>query len=217
MQLQTLSATPTLTKRNIFAQADAHPLVLNMLLLKEFGPEYLGWEIETVLDEIRLTWGTSISDVNKQKVEAIRSIYIADEVLQEWEQFEAVTNGLMGVAPRMDISQRPSPGRCLVALDIICNIRDTKLITPEIYKYCAAVLMDFGVAYGPGKLEPANQYLTHNEPELSKIVQMVKQQVIPSTNDSVLVGTQVMKSLSIKDFGTEMDQLMRSQMKQLGV
>ena len=47
----TLTADPT-TKRAAFTNPATHALVLGLLLLKEFGPEYLAWEPETVWAEV---------------------------------------------------------------------------------------------------------------------------------------------------------------------
>ena len=208
-----------LTGKQLFALVDAHPIALNMLMLKEFGPEYLGWEPETCWDEVRLTWGVNIAEVNKQKIQAVRSIYIADEVLQEWEQFQCVVNGLLGVAPRPDIMQRPAPGRLHVALDIIAHIRDMGTVKDEIYKYCAAVLMDFGVAYGPGRLVPANKYLNAgvSAEDMEHIKTLVQRNATPtSITSNTLVATQAMKSLSIKDFALSVERILAVQLQQLG-
>lgn len=214
------SPNTTLTKARLFSSPDAHPLALNLAMLREFGPSYLGWEPETCWAEIRLTWGDTISDMNKQKLQAVRSIYVNSDAATEWETFAYIAVGLAGAWPRLEISQRPSPARACMALDILKHVRDEKEIGDEIYKYCAAVLMDFGMVYGPGSLEGANKYLIGADPALQEAVRnLVRNNAAvptPTATNATLV-VQTMKSFSVRDFARSVEQTLAKQVEQLGL
>ena len=181
--------------------ADTHPLVLNLIMLAEFGPVYLGWEAETCWDEIRSTWGVTISDIGKNKLQAVRTIYLSQEVGSEWEVFEKVTAGLVGIPPRIDIMQRPTVTRAAIALDIITTIRPETDIKEEVYKYCAAVLRDHGMVYGPDALEPANKFLPQETKALSeKIRLLAKAGDMPDASTEPTIAVQLMKTYSVRDY-----------------
>ena len=201
------------TKRAAFTSLETHPLVLDLILLREFGVEYLAWEAETLWTEIEKTWGTTTSEVNKNRIQAIRTCHVRSSPYREWEVFENVACALNGVAPRFDLLQRPSAPHAASALDMLQQIRDDAPISDEIYRYCAAVLLDTGVAWGPGPLVPANKYVApHVGKELQeRVAHLVGKGRIPSfdgtTNED---DTQVMKSVAIQDYCAFLsDQLLR--------
>lgn len=213
----TQSGIPTNFKQ-AFTYQETHPLVLSLILLKEMGPQFLAWEPETIWDEVRYTFGTTVSELNKQKIQAARSVYVADGAGEKWEVFEKVAAGLVGNAPRLDTMQRPTPGRAHIALDIIASIRSEKYVRPEVYKYCAAVLADHGMLYGPGALEPANQYLKNID---KAVQQQVRSAVLRGTAPNIIGDTtlqvQTMKALSVKDFATSIKDTLGKQLRTLGL
>lgn len=202
-------------RKKLFTMSDAHPMALNTCMLAAFGPSYLGWEAETCWDEIRYTFGVTASDSCKQKIQAIRTIYVADRALSEWEVFELVAAGLVGIAPRIETIQRPTPGRAHVALDVINSIRPGE-VQEEVYKYCAAVLMDHGLLYGPGSLEPANTFVPADATTRLQVKNIVDSGRLPRTFASGdVVAVQSIKSMSVKDFAAETRSLLVEQLSRL--
>ena len=219
MQLSVAPPTQTagpVTVKQAFTHPESHPLVLAIVLLKELGPEFLAWEPETIWDEVHSIFGTTVSDNCKQKIQAVRSIYVADGPGEHWEVFEKVAAGLVGNAPRVDVSQRPTPGRALVALDIMRNIRDEKYVESEVHKYCAAVLMDYGMVYGPGELESSNKYLKNVDATVQQQVKtLVARGTVPSGTSDAVLQVQTMKSLSVLDFSKLIKRNLAQQMSAL--
>ena len=200
-KLASVPYTGPTSAKGAFTLADTHPLVLNVLMLAEFGAEYLGWEAETCWDEIRSVWGVSASDNSKNKLQAVRTIYVSQDVGSEWEVFEKVAAGLVGIPPRMDIMQRPTAARAAFALDIITTVRAEKDVRDEVYRYCSAVLRDHGMVYGPDSLEPANKFLPSETRALSdKIRNLVKSDASPESITDNTVVVQLMKSYSVRDY-----------------
>ena len=113
--------------KHAFTNKSVHPLVLNLLLIKEFGPEYLGWEPETCWVEISRTWGSTVSEVNRSKIQAIRTCHTTSQPYERWEIFDLVCSGLIGTPPKFDLIQKPTPHRAAFALDVMAQIKeDTK-------------------------------------------------------------------------------------------
>lgn len=205
------------TPRQAFTSRHTHPLVLNLMLLKEFGSEYLGWEPETCWVEISRTWGTTISEINRNKIQAVRTCHVTEDPYDRWEVFEIVATGLLGMPPKFDVVQRPTPHRAAFTLDVMQQINDSIKPSDEIYKYVAAVLLDNGVCYGPGPLEPCNKYVANlsDAAQQSRVRKAVSMRKRPSFNGKNDDDVQVMKATSIKDFLEYTSRLLIVQLKKL--
>lgn len=212
----TLVADPT-TKRGAFTNPSTHALVLGLILLKEFGPECLAWEPETVWTEVEKTWGTTVSEINKNKIQAVRLCYVQDTPYREWEIFEDVAAALNGVIPRFDVLQRPTAAHAAAALDMLGQIREGYPIHDQVYRYCAAVLMDTGVAWGPGALSPCNKFLAPmvGEALQGRVESAVSRGKVPTFDGNNEDDTQIMKSTTIKDYCDFMSKQLLNQIRQL--
>lgn len=190
------------SKKTAFTSKETHPLLLGLILIKEFGPDYLLWEPETIWKEIELTFDTTVSEVNKNKIQAVKSCQVSDIPYEQWEVFEKVAISFDGGIPRFDIMQKPTPHSCAVALETMVHVRDEK-ISDEVYRYVAAVLADDGYAYGPGPLEPCNKFLLKlgASPDMQKhIAAQLKAARRPKFDGSVEDEIQVAKAFTIEDF-----------------
>lgn len=216
LSAEAVSASPQ-SRRAAFTNPLTHALVLGLILLKEFGPEYLAWEPETVWMEIEKTWGTTVSEINKNKIQGVRLCYVQESPYQSWEVFEDLAAALNGVIPDFGALQRPTGAHAGAALDMMLQIREDYPIAEQIYRYCAAVLMDTGVAWGPGPLLPCNKFLApmmgaELQGRVEAAVQRGRVPRFDGTNDD---DTQIMKSTTIKDYCDFMNQLLLHQMRQL--
>jgi hypothetical protein len=189
------------TKKAAFTSRLSHPLLLDLLLIKEFGPEYLAWEAPTVWKEIKSSFGTSISEVNRAKVQALRTCHVVDLPYEAWEIFEKVAISIAGGVPKFDVMQRPTPHACAMALETMRSVRDKKPAR-EVFRYIAAVMLDDGYCYAPGILEPCNEFL--REYTGAKLQQKVKRAVDkniePKFDGARDEDTQIAKTRSILDF-----------------
>ena len=203
--------------KHAFTNKDTHPLALNLLLVKEFGPEYLGWEPETCWIEIAKTWGTTISDVNKTKIQAMRTCHTTDQPYERWEVFDMVCSGLLGTSPKFDLIQKPTPHRAAFALDVLSQVKEGAKITEEVYKYVAACMMDYGLVYGAGPLEPCNKYLTkfverEQQLRIKSAVERKYKPVFDGSNDD---DVQIMKCITVNDFLESSSRMLLIQLKRL--
>jgi len=200
-----------------FTDKNSHPLLLDLLLIKEFGPQYLGWEPETLWIEITRKWRVTPSESNRSKIQAIRTVHLVDTPFERWEVFELVSSGLMGMAPRFDMVQRPTPHRAAATADIMLQTKEKQTFSKEVARYLAAVLLDHGMVYGPGALEPANKYVAKFvDPRLQETVkEAIAQGHSAREGAEDVENIQLMKSLSVKDFAETVSRMLLSQMNKL--
>jgi hypothetical protein len=202
-----------LTIKALFTNKEASPVVLGLVLLKEFGSEYLDWEADTIWKEIEKTWGTTTSEANKNKIQAIRTCHVTDLPYEAWETFEKVSMGLMGYPPRFDVMQQLTPHMAAVAIDTMQQIRNFS-ISREVYKYVAAAMLDFGMVYGLGPLQPANEYIKPLVPEglPSKVAALLESGRKPSFDKGSEHDIQIVKVRSVEDVLSEHTQALLEQM-----
>lgn len=203
--------------RDAFTNRYVHPLALNLILLKEFGPEYFGWEPETVWVEIYKTWGASTSDINKNKIQAMRTIHVTEQPYERWEVFDDVCAGLSGLPPLFDVIQRPSPGRAAYSMDVMKKAREEQKFSEEVLKYVAAVLLDHGLVFAPPPMEEVNPLLlAYVGGEVQKKVgARIKFGSPPSIDEESLEDIQVFKSIQVLDYVESMSRLLLRQLNDL--
>lgn len=140
------------TPTNIFRHPDAHPIALDVLLLRQYGPEWMVWEAETIQHLVSLEFkGQTLSDLNLAKIQACRTLHLVDTFWERWEVFGWCTVALNSEFPDFEILQVPSAAQILVGIDIASRIRDDVAWSEEIREYIKAVFRhdDIYVALPP--------------------------------------------------------------------
>ena len=111
------------TRANLFKHPNAHPLVLDLCLLKAYGPDFMLWEPETL--QLRIEKEQSgISAINMQKIQACKTLHLAESFWTRWEVFGWVCEALNGSFADFDTIQTPTVAEMLRAVDIANRIRD---------------------------------------------------------------------------------------------
>ncbi len=189
------------TAKAAFANKDSHPLLLDLVLIKQMGPVYLEWEPETLWAEVEKTYGTTIADVNKAKIQAARTCHVVDSPYEAWNVFEKIVIAFSGGVPRFDLIQKPTPHMCSAALDTMKHIKDSK-VSEEVYRYIAAVMMDDGMCYGTGPLLPCNRYLRKFIPRSlqMRVKALVEKGTNPRFDGTSSEDIQVFKTRSVADY-----------------
>ena len=189
------------TKKSAFTDRRSHPLLLDLIMIKEFGPHYLSWEPETCWEEVRRTFSVTVSELNKNKIQATRTCHVSDRPYSAWEIFEKVAVSFSGSIPKFDVIQKPTPHVCGAALDVMSQIKDKEL-SEEVVKYVAATLLDQGVCYGPGPLKACNKYLApHVGPELQRrVAKAIASGARPDFDGTNEDDVQVFKVTMITDY-----------------
>ena len=153
-----------LTISTLFGHHDAHPVVLDLVLLRQFGPEWLGWEPETVWSEVerafgevnrRAGWRVTVSEHNRSKIQALRTLHTVNTFWNTWEVFVPVVLSLNNIVPRFDILHKPSLAQMMAGVDIT-NILRPHSFSGDVAPFVAACVLDDGVCWLPEPLGFAN-------------------------------------------------------------
>lgn len=147
-EIQTAGApvlVSTVTSRNLFRHPDAHPIVLDIALLKHYGPEWMWWEPETLEINIPRDLKMDVSEVNLGKINAVKTLHLVDTFWERWEVFLWCSMAMNGVPPDFVTMQVPNVAQCLVAVDIANRIRTDVDWSLEIKRYIEQVFRFDGI------------------------------------------------------------------------
>jgi hypothetical protein len=148
-----------LSSKSIFSHPDAHPVVLDLALLKHFQLEWFTWLPETLFSEIEKTFKTSIADVNRLKIMAAKTLHVVDSFWDHWEIFEKAIQALNGMPPQLDVMQPPDLPLLLAGVDMANSLRKEEY-HEQVARYCAAVFLYENVHYAPEPLEFCQPFIT---------------------------------------------------------
>jgi hypothetical protein len=129
-------AVPTI---GLFQNIDAHPYVLDLVLLKRFGPAWLEWEAETLIAIIRHEFHSTVSLINMQKLQAAKTLHFVDSFWQNWEVFVPCVMALNSIIPDFQIAQVPTVAQCSIAVDIANRIRTDVPWSDEMKAYLEVI------------------------------------------------------------------------------
>lgn len=132
------------TARQLLVHQQAHPLAVYALLDKTYGLDWIGWDPEVLWREIGQTFGRSISDLAKAKIQAIRSLLSADSFWSCWEVFSPTIMALSNRIPNWWIVQTPTPAQLYAGVDIADFVRRRRY-SPEIVNFVVAVCWSAGL------------------------------------------------------------------------
>jgi len=131
---------------NIWRHPDAHPIALDMALVKKYGSDWLGWEAETWRVRIPADFKTqAVSELTISKLQACRALHLVDSFWQRWEVFIACLMPFNGEFPDFRIMPVPTVAQCLVACDTAAYIRTDVLWSEEMKAYFASVYHHDGI------------------------------------------------------------------------
>lgn len=132
--------------KNIFRHPDAHPLVLDLLLIDKYQEEWLGWEYETLERRLPKDFGIDrVSDLNLSKLQAMKTLHLVDSFWQRWEVFVWCVMPLNSTFPDFQVMQVPTTLQCMVAVDISKQVRDDIQWDDELKHYLSAVHRHDGI------------------------------------------------------------------------
>ncbi len=138
-------AQVSLSASTVFQHPDTHPLILDLLLLRKYGPEWMEWEAETLELRIKSDFRTDVSDLNMHKIQACKTLHYVDTFWESWEVFVWVAMALNGIPPDFHIMQVPTVAQCMVAVDIANRIRQDVPFNQELNDYLEQVHMHDGI------------------------------------------------------------------------
>lgn len=192
-------------------RSGTHPLVLDLIMLRKFGSEYLGWEPATLWTEVQRTWGHLSTDA-KVKIQAVRTAKLTYRPWRQWDVFEKVCNGFAGIAPTPEI-QMCSPGNAAIAAEIMGHIYEDQKLSAEVLRYLAACFHHEGYAFAPPPLFNVSLYLRHwvASAEQGAAIRAFESglRVFDKTSPA---HVQAAKAMALKDYVAHHNQLLMQQM-----
>lgn len=148
---------PAFSPAAAFQRRDTHPLVLDVLLLSKYGPEWLAWEPETLWHEIEQDFRVTPSVYARNKINALKTTHVVDTPWTEWEVFNQVALALTDVIPDFRVLQKPSPAQVISAVEVMGKIRPLPF-SEEVGRYVAACFLSESIYYLPPPVAFAQPY-----------------------------------------------------------
>lgn len=137
------------TAQNFLVHHDTHPLVLDIVLLDEYGTDWLDWEPETLSTEIKDDFRqSSISALNWQQIQAVKTCHLTPAPWKAWEAFGVVCQALNNNIPNFHTMQKPTIAQVMLSFDVMKKI-DQQTFSEEMAQFTAACFLDEGVYYLP--------------------------------------------------------------------
>ena len=133
--------TSSVTASNLFRHPEAHPIVLDLVMLRKYGPDWMLWEPETLFIKIEEDFKTQLSDLNISKLMAVKTLHLVDSFWERWEVFNWCTAALNSLFPDFEIMQVPTVAQCAVAVDIANRIRDDMQWSSEVKAFIRSVFL----------------------------------------------------------------------------
>ena len=151
------------TARNILQHPATHPVVLDLILLRTYGVEFLEWDADTIPLRMAQDFpGQSLSHLNLNKILACKTLHLVDTYWQQWEIFLWCTMALTGSFPNFDVMQVPTCAQVLISVSIANHIRQDVEWSGEVRSYMETSFLHDGVFAAPQPLAfleiPSEEY-----------------------------------------------------------
>lgn len=159
-----------ISPKNVFGHHDAHPLLLDALLLQKYGPLWLDWEPETIWSEINDDFKQDVSVHNRNKIQAVKLCHLVDSPWTDWDVFVVTVQAFNNNIPDFRTLQRPTIAQILNAVEIMDKIKseDEVKFSEEVMKFIAACFLDDGVVYLPPPINEAQPWASRPRYRCSK-------------------------------------------------
>lgn len=138
---------------NLFQHPSAHPLILDLALLKKYGPDWMRWDIETLVWRVPKDFKTSsISELNLGKIQAVKTLHYNDLYWTAWEVFNWCTQPFNNLYADFRTTQVPSAAQLAVSVDIASRIRTDVPYNAEVKAFMTTACKYEGVFCPPDSL-----------------------------------------------------------------
>lgn len=152
------------TASSIWRHPDAHPIVLDLLLIRKYGPEWMLLEPETLQHVVPGDFNTqSLSDLNLSKLMACRALHSVETFWHQWEIFTWCTMSLNGEFPDFEMMQVPTVAQAMVAVDCANRIRTDVSWNDETKTYLAVLHRHEGILVPVEPLDFVEMHLSSPE------------------------------------------------------
>jgi hypothetical protein len=156
---------------NVWQHPRAHPIVLDLMLIKQYGLDWLAWEPETLELRVVQDFKTDkLSELNMHKVQAVKTMHLVNTFWRSWEVFLWCTMAVNECHPDFETMQVPGVPQCLISADIAGRVRDDVEWSDELRQYLAVVYRHDGIFYPLPPLE----FVTIDVPEVVDVQEIAR-------------------------------------------
>jgi len=196
-----------------------HLLVLDILCLRELGPEFITYEPETLFSEMRRRFG-KLGRVTSEKLLACQVLHSNNLYWTEWEAFEKVTASISGEVAIFSYVQPPDPEEAAVSLTTAGQFADHEY-SDEVLRYLASVCLHSGLFYLEGPLAVAlpqvQEYVAGRgiEVNYSTVADLLRRTTSMFPDPDSVEEVQVNKVLSIRSALKDFEKETAAQLKRI--
>lgn len=148
-----------LTPEEFFRFKQAHPLIIDLLVFRYLGRDWLEWEPETIRQELTQAVGV-IDELTWAKIQAVKALHVNPFFcFSQWEVFLPVITALNNVIPSFDYVQAPTVPRLYAGVDIMRTVEAEEPFGDEVRRFVAASCLHRGTYCTPEELEFAQPLL----------------------------------------------------------
>jgi hypothetical protein len=196
-----------------------HLLTLDVLCLKDLGPEFITYEPETLFKEMRIKYGP-IGRVTSERLLACQVLHANNVFWSEWEAFEKITASISGEVAIFSYSQPPDPEEAAIALVSAAQF-DSHEYSDEVKRYIAACCLHDGLFYLEGELAMcmpfAVEYLDSKgiEVSINAVRDLLNKTTSPIPDPDSVEEVQVNKILSVRAAVSDFQKEVQTQLNRI--
>lgn len=136
-QVHEPNLAPPRSLKELVAHPEAHPLVLNALMLRRHGEQYLGWLLPTV--ERALHEIGEPSDLTVAKVMACQLCHTSEAPWVDWRAFIAVASAFSDILPDFEALQPLDPIQATVAVGMMNVLEERDIWSDEVKRLLSTI------------------------------------------------------------------------------
>ena len=183
-------------------ESGLHALVLDVLVIRKYGPESIAWDSPVLLHALTEDFGAP-GPKTWERIQALRCMHMTNAFWLEWEVFEKCTAAICGRIPSFDFSQ-PAEAEELAAAIHTAGRVDKHAYSADVKHYVGASCLSDGLWYTEGELKeladaPIRTFLDTKgiEVDFSGVAAHLDKPSETSPEDPV--GVQVSRVLSVRE------------------
>ena len=187
-----------------FNNYETHASYLADILSDRYNTEWLEWEPETLWQTIKQDFYTDIHPINREKINAAKTVLLVDDFWMEWNVFEKVTKAINNQIPSFVMLEGCAPEEMSWCIEDSSRIRINSF-NDEVSLYVRANCLNAGYTLFPSQLNFAQGELTQFDRELlAQWNSHIDDMDFPVEEDAV--GVQLARLNSVRHYVTMMEE-----------
>ena len=181
---------------DVLNDPDSFATTLITLLIDLYGAEVLNYEQATIDLDLRDDFGVELPAINRDKIEALRTVMTTDLAQNDWLVFNQICEALNNDRVFLDVLDPITPEQAAWGLVEIQLLEEDFQLSEEVRRYLGAILLRSGLTRKAGILKvaiiPEQEYTATpmEDPEMQTAVFAKEQSDLDYINEYVLERTQ---------------------------